>query len=556
MYLVTASEMQAMDRQTIDGYGIPGQVLMENAGRGATRVFLKAFGDLAPKKVGIVAGRGNNGGDGFVMARYLAQHGIKATVYLLASRDTVQGDAAANLDLLDALAVPIVEMPDQPALEAQRLAMRHQQAWIDAILGTGLKSEVKGYYRTVIESINQFNRPVLAVDIPSGLNADTGQPWGVCIRAHVTVTFGLAKLGHLLYPGADYTGDLQIVDIGIPNFIADAVGPRQFLLDAENVSASLPSRPADAHKGRTGHLLVVAGATGKSGAAAMTAMTAMRAGAGLVTLGVPASLNPVMETVVLEAMTTPLPEENGGCLGTSAFDRIMALLEDKKALALGPGIGTAEQTCKLVHRLLAECPLPIVLDADGLNCLAQDLTLLRPAQGTPYPDAASRRNGSPGGVIAASDPAGSGPGRPSPGDHPWCPCCPQRRPHDCGPPGRIHFHQPDGQCGDGLRRDGRCPDRPDRRFDRTGCFARPSDPCRCLSSRSGCRCPGPPNRIDRLCGFRSDGCSAGHDATSERKRRQQPGDTETPALRDGGFAIAIGRSTRMDNQPCPCNNFA
>jgi NAD(P)H-hydrate epimerase len=246
----------------------------------------------------------------------------------------------------------------------------------------------------VIESINQFNRPVLAVDIPSGLNADTGQPWGVCIRAHVTVTFGLAKLGHLLYPGADYTGDLQIVDIGIPNFIADAVGPRQFLLDAENVSASLPSRPADAHKGRTGHLLVVAGATGKSGAAAMTAMTAMRAGAGLVTLGVPASLNPVMETVVLEAMTTPLPEENGGCLGTSAFDRIMALLEDKKALALGPGIGTAEQTCKLVHRLLAECPLPIVLDADGLNCLAQDLTLLNQRKAplilTPHPGEMAR----------------------------------------------------------------------------------------------------------------------------------------------------------------------
>ncbi len=394
MYLVTASEMQTMDRLTIQGYGIPGQVLMENAGRGATRVFLKAFGDLALERVGIVAGRGNNGGDGFVMARYLVQRGIKPTVYLLAQRDAVKGDAAANLKLLDELAVPIVEMPDQSALEAQRLAMRHQHAWIDAILGTGLKSDVKGYYRTVIEAVNHFNRPVLAVDIPSGLNADTGQPCGVCIRARVTVTFGLAKLGHLLYPGADYTGDLQIVDIGIPNFIADKVGPRQFLMNSEEVSACLPARPADTHKGQTGHLLVVAGATGKSGAAAMTAMTAMRAGAGLVTLGVPASLNPVMETVVLEAMTAPLPEESGGCLGTSAFDRIMVLLENKKALALGPGIGTADQTCQLVHRLLAECPLPMVLDADGLNCLARDLTVLNrlkaPLVLTPHPGEMAR----------------------------------------------------------------------------------------------------------------------------------------------------------------------
>jgi len=394
MYLVTANEMQTMDRHTIDGYGIPGQVLMENAGRGATRVFLEAFGDLSLRKVGIVAGRGNNGGDGFVMARYLNQRGIKTTVYLLARRDAVQGDAAANLELLDDLAVPIIEMPDQQSFETQHMAMRHQNAWIDAILGTGLKSDVKGYYRTVIEAVNQFNRPVLAVDIPSGLNADTGQPCGVCVRADVTVTFGLAKLGHLLYPGADYTGDLQIIDIGIPNFIADKVGPRQFLLNAKNVGAVLPSRPADAHKGRTGHLLVVAGATGKSGAAALTAMTAMRAGAGLVTLGVPASLNPVMETQVREVMTAPLPEDNGGCLGASAFDHIMVLLENKKALALGPGIGTADQTCELVHDLLAQCPLPVVLDADGLNCLAQDLTTLSQRKAplilTPHPGEMAR----------------------------------------------------------------------------------------------------------------------------------------------------------------------
>ena len=175
MYVVTASEMQTMDRQTIEGYGIPGRVLMENAGRGATRVFMETFTPPPATKIGIIAGRGNNGGDGFVMARYLVQHGLRPTVFLLTQRTAVRGDAKANLDLLDDLAVPIVEMPDERAFDQQLTAMGHQKIWIDAILGTGLKADVKGYYRTVIEAVNRFARPVLAVDIPSGLHADTGQ---------------------------------------------------------------------------------------------------------------------------------------------------------------------------------------------------------------------------------------------------------------------------------------------------------------------------------------------------------------------------------------------
>ena len=394
MHLVTANEMQTMDQLTIEEYGIPGQVLMENAARSATRIMLQTFELSATTKIGVAAGRGNNGGDGFVMARYLSQRGFPATVYLLTQRDAVQGDARANLDLLNDIRVPIVEIPDQQAFESQIMAMRHEHVWIDAILGTGLKSDVKGYYRSVIESINGFNRPVLAVDIPSGVNSDTGQPCGVCIQADVTVTFGLAKLGHIQYPGADFSGDLHIIDIGIPNFIVDRVAPKQNLLTPQYIRQHLPSRPADAHKGRTGHLLVVAGATGKSGAAAMTAMSAMRSGAGLVTLGVPASLNPTLEAQVLEAMTEPLPEEKGGYLGQAAFEKIMALLDGKKALALGPGIGTAGPTCRLVHQLLEACPLPIVLDADGLNCLAQDITTLERIQAplilTPHPGEMAR----------------------------------------------------------------------------------------------------------------------------------------------------------------------
>jgi NAD(P)H-hydrate epimerase len=354
MYLVTAAEMQAMDRKTIESFGIPGMVLMENAGRGATRVLLKAFTDLHDKKIGVMAGRGNNGGDGFVIARYLANKGINVTVFLLARQSMVKGDAAANLKLLSPLGIPVVELPDRESFSEHQMALRHQHIWVDAILGTGLKSDVKGYFREVIEFINRSNKPVLAVDIPSGLNSDTGHPCGTCIRAHTTVTFAFAKTGHLLFPGADFTGNLEIIDIGVPPYIVEDVGPKQHLLTKDMIGNALRPRPADAHKGHTGHLLVVAGSTGKTGAAAMTAMSAVRSGAGLVTLGIPASLNMALEVQAIEAMTCPLPETGEGSLSEASLDIIRDQLPDKKCLALGPGLGTASGTRKLVHRILEE----------------------------------------------------------------------------------------------------------------------------------------------------------------------------------------------------------
>jgi len=273
MYLVTAGEMQEMDRQTIESYGLPGRVLMENAGLGATRILLRQFKGLINKKVGIVAGRGNNGGDGFVMARYLSQKGVSVTVYLLAEKTVVKGDAAENLNILAPLDISVIEMPDQKSFSKHKTSMLHQDIWIDAILGTGLKSDVKGYFRKIIEFINSLKKPVFAVDIPSGLNADTGRPCGICIQAHTTATFAFAKTGHLIFPGATYTGNLEIVDIGIPNYIAKSVEPGQFLLTSELVRAALQKRSPEAHKGNAGHLLIIAGSTGKTGAAAMTALS-------------------------------------------------------------------------------------------------------------------------------------------------------------------------------------------------------------------------------------------------------------------------------------------
>ena len=394
MYLVTANEMQKMDRSTIESFGLPGRILMENAGRGATQFFLEHFKDAVDKKIGVIAGRGNNGGDGFVIARYLAQKGISVTVYLLSERQKVSGDAAANLKLLPPLEIPVIEMPDAEIFSAHKTAMRHEAIWIDAILGTGLRSDVKGFFRDVIDFINQTNKPIFAVDIPSGLNSDTGRPCGICVRADATATFAFAKTGHFLSPGADYTGNLKIIDIGIPPHIANDVGPQQYLLTPDLIRAVFHPRPSDAHKGHTGHLLVIAGSPGKTGAAAMTATSAMRAGAGLVTLGIPVSLNPVVETQVMEAMTDPLPETVQGILGEASFNRIMDLLSDKKCLAIGPGIGTAPETKTLFKQLLQENTKPVVIDADGLNILAGHTEILKdldtPIVLTPHPGEMAR----------------------------------------------------------------------------------------------------------------------------------------------------------------------
>lgn len=404
MYLVSAKEMQAVDGATINAFGLPGRVLMENAGRGATRLFLeKIYRNHPQARVAVMAGRGNNGGDGFVMARYLTQKQIPVSVYLLSNRAKVSGDAADNLALLDAMQVPVKEIPDIEAFNSAKTELADRQIWIDAILGTGLSSDVKGFFKEVIDFINSSNRPVFSVDIPSGLNSDTGQPCGACIKATATATFAFAKIGHLLYPGAEFTGDLSIVEIGIPPHIAAGSVIKQHLLTPAAIKAALNPRTAETHKGTTGHLLVVAGSTGKTGAAAMTATSAMKSGAGLVTLAVAESLNPILETQVLEAMTTPLPETEPGTLGKSALAPILDLCNGKRCLALGPGIGAHAETKALVLDLIESSPIAMVIDADGLNHLSEEIEILKrtkaPVVLTPHPGEMSRLINKPTAAI-------------------------------------------------------------------------------------------------------------------------------------------------------------
>ncbi|MFH1976174.1 MAG: NAD(P)H-hydrate dehydratase [Pseudomonadota bacterium] len=396
MYIVTADEMREMDKATID-FGLPGRILMENAGRGAAQTLISRFADIAGKKVGVLAGRGNNGGDGFVIARCLVRKGIDVIVYLLSKASLVKGDALANLEMLYPLGIPVIEIPDGKTFHSNRVSMRHRDIWVDAIFGTGLKSDVGGYIKDVMIFINGLKKHVLAVDIPSGIDSETGQVRGECIRACATTTFGYAKTGHYLYPGADYSGEIEIIDIGIPTLIADRISPKQHLLSNEIIGSYLKPRDKDAHKGSAGHLFIVSGSPGKTGAAVMTATAAMRAGAGLVTIGVPKSLNPVIESMVLEAMTCPLPENSEGFLSESSFDAIMHNLAGKKCLAMGPGLGTDPSTKNLVMKILRELKIPVVLDADGLNLLAGETRLLKklkvPAVLTPHPGEMSRLAG-------------------------------------------------------------------------------------------------------------------------------------------------------------------
>lgn len=397
MRLVKASEMQEMDRLTIEEIGIPGIVLMENAATGAVRVFLAHFAPPLNSRVLILCGRGNNGGDGYVMARYLSEAGLKVTVLVLAEFKKIAGDALVNLEILRRMGLDIHEVPAEEQWKKQRRLLKDCDFIIDGLLGTGLNSPVRGLYARVIEDVNRANKPVTAIDIPSGLNADTGQVMGVSVQADLTITFGFPKIGQLVFPGAGLVGRLVRIGIGIPDTVTESLPSKYQLIEARDFHDLFASVKQDIHKGNRGHLLVLAGSTGKTGAATLSCLGALRAGAGLVTLGIPKSLNPILENKLTEAMTYPLPETAESSLSLEAEKEIFNLMEGKTAVAIGPGLSTHAETSLLVRRLVANCPLPMVIDADGLNALSSDPSALAKCRGrtilTPHPGEMARLAG-------------------------------------------------------------------------------------------------------------------------------------------------------------------
>ncbi|MBI3301802.1 MAG: NAD(P)H-hydrate dehydratase [Deltaproteobacteria bacterium] len=371
-------------------------VLMERAGAGATEALLNAFPHVRKSPVLIVAGKGNNGGDGFVIARLLKKQGITCEVILAARKAGIKGDALRNLTAflrMRGRVTEVTEVTEPAQLDLVQDKLSRCGLVVDALLGTGLNSPVQGLLAALIDLINASGVPVVAVDIPSGLDADRGESLGTAIQAELTVTFGYPKLGQIGDPGAAYVGNLMVVDIGIAPEALARVKPQTTLLTAEAVGALVRARRRAAHKGDFGHLVVLAGARGKSGAALLCGGAALRVGTGLVTLAGPNSLNAVFSSVLIEAMTIPLPERPDGSLSLDEGAMAQAL-QGKSAVAFGPGVGVSADTIRLVRWLLTQSERPLVIDADGLNCLATDLSVLRDARIpvilTPHPGEMAR----------------------------------------------------------------------------------------------------------------------------------------------------------------------
>lgn len=383
MRIVTAQEMREIDRKAIQEYGIPGLVLMENAGLAVCRVIEELLNGLEGKTVLLICGKGNNGGDGFVAARQLYNRGARVRLLLAAPAETLDGDARVNYDIWTKMGRRVYRLQDRNALQVLQLALMQADIVVDALFGTGFHGVVKDKMKRLIETVNESGRMVVAVDVPSGVEADTGAVRGTAVRADHTVTFGLPKLGLVLEPGADYAGRLHVADISIPDEASAQI--RRSLITPRLVREWLVRRPRGAHKGDFGHVLVIGGSRGMIGAACLTAQAALYSGAGLVTLAVPRSLQDVAAPLVPEAMTAGLAETVDGTISQHARDHIAELLKKATVLALGPGLSTHPETVEMVRQVLSDLDVPCVLDADGLNALAASGTgqMLPLASGSP-----------------------------------------------------------------------------------------------------------------------------------------------------------------------------
>lgn len=396
MKLVTAEQMRALDYTATNNYNVPSLELMENAGQRTVEVMVEKYGDPLGRTAAIFVGPGNNGGDGLVIARLLADRLARPVVFLLISPDELKGDSAHNFARLPDLPVEIITITDESSLHDAANILADCWAVVDAIFGTGITREVDGIFAAAIKKINKVSCPVIAVDIPSGINTDTGMTLGMSVMADITVTFGQAKIGQAIHPGRESTGFLEVVDIGIPEKAVEDAKIQLELLES-NVGRWLPPRMPESHKGTYGHLLIIAGATGKTGAALLAGSGGLRSGTGLVTLCIPYELNSIIQSGLWEAMTVPLQSTANGILSIEDITVIKNTLQDKQALVVGPGIGTAEETSDLIKKLYKEVETPMLIDADALNILATDTDLIMKATGprilTPHPGEMARLTG-------------------------------------------------------------------------------------------------------------------------------------------------------------------
>ncbi|MCD6086958.1 MAG: NAD(P)H-hydrate dehydratase [Candidatus Hydrothermae bacterium] len=385
MYVLTPEEMKDFDRFTIEELGVLQEILMENAGRSVYSA-IKGLYEYPLEDVSavVVAGRGNNGGDGLVVARYLSQEVDELFVYLIGKKADLKGSPLRNLEILEKMGIEIIEVDEID--EEMEDSVLGADIVVDALFGTGFRGKAEGIYAELIDIINASDAFIASVDIASGVNARTGEVTSDAVIADITVTMAFPKTGHFLYPGKLFTGELIVADIGIPRSLAEGMIKRA-TVEEDDVREILPVRLGNEHKGDVGRVLVIAGSRGFTGAASLTSMASMRMGAGLTYLAIPESLNPILEAKVTEVITLPVAEVDGS-ISEDAVDR---LLDEGKydSIAIGPGLSRKESAVRAVSRLLEKYRGPLVIDADGVWALKGKLELLKgrevPPILTPHP---------------------------------------------------------------------------------------------------------------------------------------------------------------------------
>ncbi|HEX9020196.1 MAG TPA: NAD(P)H-hydrate dehydratase [Nitrospirota bacterium] len=394
MKIVTTRQIKNIDRRAIKDFGIPGPVLMENAATAVMAEMEKFFDGLGGVRVGIICGKGNNGGDGLALARKLRIRGVAVRVALLAPFAAVTGEARVNLSILRKTDVEIVQNASAHALSD---VISWADILVDAMLGVGLSSPLKGIYARAVAMVNGSGRPVVAIDIPTGIDADMGAVMGSAIKADLTVTMALLKRGLVLHPGTQHAGTVRIADIGIPAEVVDREKITATLLTRGAAWGVLGRRALDAHKGSFGHVMIIAGSQGKAGAAVMAARGALRSGAGLVSVAAAQSLVPIIQSQVFEAMCIPAAESIDGTMGIGAEEELLRAMSSMSACAIGPGLSTHYETVQVVRNLVQGLTVPAVIDADGLNALAGSIEILRRARAplvlTPHPGEMGRLMG-------------------------------------------------------------------------------------------------------------------------------------------------------------------
>lgn len=406
MKLPTSEEMRALDQTATEKFGIPSIILMENAGVGTVNMMERELGPATDTFALILIGPGNNGGDGLVIGRHLHQRGCLPIFFFLVKPDELTGDAKSNLEIIRKLKLPFHVIDNATRVQTIQVLFKQFEsrgnpcyAIIDALFGIGLTRDITGHFADTIELFNRPdfapNIPIVAVDIPSGMDASTGRVYGTCLKANHTATYGLAKAGQIIRGGTSLVGKLHVIDIGIPPEAIKIAGIDAELLNKTYATSILKKlkRKIQSHKGDHGHALLLTGSMGKTGAGILAAKGALRSGCGLVSLCVPYDLNNIFETCLTEAMTIPMPTSSGR-LKIGDVKHVMASMEGKKVMVIGPGIGTDSRTADLLLHLYHTLEQPMVIDADGVNILASRIKEVKQAAGprilTPHPGELSR----------------------------------------------------------------------------------------------------------------------------------------------------------------------